>query len=428
MDVPRKDAAKKRLIKRIIIGLVIFVALIPVGYYVGIPFVFKGRLKPAAPSVELSTLWPDTVRRGPMVLEVRGLGTLIPEDTLLIPAQTDGRIEKILIRPGTPVKPDSIILVMSNQELQTALLDAQYTVKAAQAAYTDLRVTLEKQGLDLKANAAQVSADYHSALLKAERDDALVKEGLVAQVDAKISNVTAQELSTRNEIEEKRLSINQESVEAQLAASKVKVDQLEAEYKLKQQQVEELKVRAGAEGMLQALPEAQKVEEGQKVLAGTALGKVAQPSHLKAELKIAETQAKDVTIGQPAVIDTRNGLVKGKVSRIDPAVLNGTVTVDCRLEGPLPNGARPDLSVDGTIELMRLDDVVFMGRPVFGQADSKVSLFKMEPEGKYANRAQVTLGRASVNTIEVKTGLNVGDRVILSDMSVWDQYDRIKLN
>ena len=428
MDVPRKDAAKKRLIKRIIIGLIIIVALVPVGYYVGIPFVFKGRLKPAAPGVELSTLWPDTVRRGPMVLEVHGLGTLIPEDTLLIPAQTDGRIEKILIKPGTPVKPDSIILIMTNQELQTALLDAQFTLKAAQAAYTDLRVTLEKQGLDLQANAAQVSADYHSAQLKAERDDALVKEGLVAPVDAKISDVTAQELSTRNGIEEKRLSINQESVEAQLAASKVKVDQLEAEYKLKLQQVEELKVRAGAEGMLQALPEAQKVEEGQKVLAGTALGKVAQPSHLKAELKIAETQAKDVTIGQPAVIDTRNGLVKGKVSRIDPAVLNGTVTVDCRLEGALPAGARPDLSVDGTIELMRLDDVVFMGRPVCGQADSKVSLFKMEPEGKYANRVQVTLGRASVNTIEVRTGLNVGDRVILSDMSAWDQYDRIKLN
>jgi HlyD family secretion protein len=213
-----------------------------------------------------------------------------------------------------------------------------------------------------------------------------------------------------------------------LAAQKVKVDQFESQYKLKQQQVEELKVRAGAEGMLQALPELQKVEEGQKVLAGTALGKVAQPSHLKAELKIAETQAKDVTIGQPAVIDTRNGLVKGKVSRIDPAVLAGTVTVDCRLEGPLPAGARPDLSVDGTIELMRLDDVVYMGRPVFGQADSKVSLFKMEPEGKYANRVQVTLGRASVNTIEVKSGLNVGDRVILSDMSAWDAYERIKLN
>jgi len=428
MDVPRKDAAKKRLIKRIIIGLVIVIALIPVAYYVGVPGLYAGKLKPAAPGVELSTLWPDTVRRGPMVREVRGLGTLVPEDTLLIPANTDGRIEKIIIKPGTPVKPDSIILVMTNPELQTALLDAQYTLKAAQAAYTDLRVTLEKQALDLRATAAQVSADYHTAQLKAERDEALVKEGLVAPVDAKISDVTAKELATRNDIEEKRLSINQESVEAQLAAQKVKVDQLEAEYKLKQEQVEKLKVRAGTEGMLQALPEAQKVEEGQKVLAGTALAKVAQPSHLKAELKIAETQAKDVTIGQAAVIDTRNGLVKGHVSRIDPAVLNGTVTVDCRLEGPLPQGARPDLSVDGTIELEKLDDVVFMGRPVFGQADSKVSLFKIEPDGKYANRIQVTLGRASVNTIEVREGLKVGDRVILSDMSAWDAYERIKLN
>jgi len=426
MDVPRKDAAKKRLIKRIIIGLVIVILLIPVGYYVGIPFISKGHLKAAAPGVELSTLWPGSVRRGPMIRDVRGLGTLVPEDTLLIPAQTDGRIEKILIKPGTPVKPDSIILIMTNPELQTALLDAEYTLKAAQAAYTDLRVTLEKQALDLKANAAQVSADYHSARLKAERDDALVKEGLVAPVDAKISDVNAQELSTRNDIEQKRLSINQESVEAQLAAQKVKVDQLEAEYKLKQQQVEELKVRAGTEGMLQALPTP--VEEGQKVLAGTALGKVAQLSKLKAELKIAETQAKDVQIGQPAVIDTRNGLVNGKVSRIDPAVLNGTVTVDCKLEGPLPQGARPDLSVDGTIQLEKLDDVVFMERPVFGQADSKVSLFKIEPDGKYANRVQVTLGRASVNTIEVRSGLNVGDRVILSDMSAWDAYDRIKLN
>ena len=263
MDVPRKDAAKKRLIKRIIIALVIVILLIPVGYYVGIPFISKGHLKPAAPGVELSTLWPDTVRRGPMIRDVRGLGTLVPEDTLLMPAQTDGRIEKILIKPGTPVKADSIILIMTNPELETALLDAEFTLKAAQAAYTDLRVTLEKQGLDLKANAAQVSADYHSAQLKAERDDALVKEGLVAPIDAKISDVTAQELSTRNDIETKRLSINQESVEAQLAAQKVKVDQLEAEYKLKQREVEELKVRAGTEGMLEALPTP--VEEGQKV-------------------------------------------------------------------------------------------------------------------------------------------------------------------
>lgn len=430
MDVPRKDAAKKRLIKRIIIGLVILIALAPVAYYVGIPLTpFKGHLKPAAPGVELSTLWPDTVRRGPMIRDVHGLGTLVPEDTLLIPAQTDGRIDKILIKPGTPVRANSVILTMSNPELQTALMSADYSLKAAQAAYTDLRVQLEKQGLDLKATAAQVSADYHSAQLKAERDDALVKEGLVAPVDAKISDVTAQELLTRNQIEEKRLSINQESVEAQLAAQKVKVDQLEAEYKLKQQQVEELKVRAGTEGMLEALPTP--VEEGQKVTAGTALGKIAELSKLKAELKIAETQAKDVTIGQAAVVDTRNGLVNGYVMRIDPAILNGTVTVDVKLQNTeaLPRGVlRPDLSVDGTIQLEKLDDVVFMGRPVFGQADSKVSLFKIEPDGKYANRVQVTLGRASVNTIEVRSGLNVGDRVILSDMSAWDAYERIKLN
>jgi len=419
MDVPRKSAAKKRLIKRIVIGVVLLAG-------VGAVSLVLARLKPAARSVELSTLWPDTVRRGPMVRDVRGLGTLVPEETLLIPANSDGRIDKIILRPGSPVKPDSIILTMSNPELQTALLDAEYTLKAAEAAYTDLRVTLEKQGLDLQATAAQVSADWHSAQLKAERDDALVKEGLVAQVDAKISDVTAQELSTRNGIEEKRLSINQESVEAQLAAQKVKVDQLRGEYKLKQDQVEELKVRAGTEGMLQALPVP--VEEGQKVLAGTALAKIAQPKKLKAELKIAETQAKDVTFGQLASIDTRNGIVKGKVSRIDPAVLNGTVTVDVKLEGPLPDGARPDLSVDGTIELEHLDDVVYMGRPVFGQAESTVSLFKIEPDGRYADRVQVQLGRASVNTIEVRKGLNVGDRVILSDMSAYDSDERIRLN
>jgi len=422
MDVIRKDAAKKRLIKRIIIVAVVL-AVIPA------ITIAVSRLKPAAPGVELSTLWPDTVRRGPMVREVRGLGTLVPEDTLLIPATTDGRIDKIMIRPGTPVKADSVILTMSNPELQTALLGAEFDLKAAQAAYTDLRVQLEKQALDLKATAAQVSSDYHTAQLKADRDDALVKEGLVANVDAKISEVAAEELATRDKIEQKRLDINQESVEAQLAAQKVKLEQLQGLYKLKQDQVAALRVRAGTAGMLQALPTP--VEEGQKVMAGTALGKIAQPSKLKAELKIAETQAKDVTIGQNATVDTRNGLVKGHVARIDPAVLNGTVTVDVKLENTeaVPQGVlRPDLSVDGTIELERLNDVVFMGRPVFGQPEATVSLFKIEPEGKYANRVQVKLGRASVNTIEVREGLKVGDRVILSDMSAWDNYERIRLN
>ena len=419
MDVPRKSARKQKIIKRILLGITAVVVVLGVT-------IALGKLKPAAPTVERSTVWIDTVKRGPMVREVRGLGTLVPEQTLLIPAATDGRIERIIIKPGTPVKPDDVILIMSNPELQTQLLDAEYTLKAAEASYTDLQVSLEKDLLTQRSTAAQVAADFHAARLKAERDSQLAKEGLVADVDAKISVVNAQELSTRNDIEQKRLSINGQSVEAQLAAKKVAVEQARAAYELKKRQVDDLKVRSGFEGMLQQLPTP--VEEGQKVVAGTALAKVAQPSHLKAVLKIAETQVKDVTIGQPAQIDTRNGLIPGKVSRIDPAVLNGTVDVDVRLEGALPQGARPDLSVDGTIQLEKLDDVVYVGRPVFGQAESTVTLFKLEPEGKYANRVQVKLGRSSVNTIEIRDGLRVSDQVILSDMSAWDQYDRIRLN
>ena len=419
MDVPRKSARKKRIIRRTLAGIAALGAVLAIT-------AFLGRLKPAAPSVERSTVWVDTVKRGQMVREVRGLGTLIPEETLLIPATTDGRVEKIIIKPGTPVKPHSIILVLTNPELQTALLDAEYQLKAAEANYTDLRVQLEKQGLDLRATAAQVGADYHAARLKAERDSALAKEGLVADVDAKISVVNAQELSTRNDIEQKRIGINSESVAAQLAAQRVQVEQARAAFQLKEKQVDALNVRAGTEGMLQQLPVP--VEVGQKVAAGTALAKVAQPWKLKAELKIAETQAKDIQIGQPSSIDTRNGIIPGKVVRIDPAVLNGTVTVDVKLEGPLPQGARPDLSVDGTIQLEKLDNVVYVGRPVFGQPESTVTLFKLEPDGGSADRVQVKLGRTSVNTIEIRDGLAVGDQVVMSDMSAWDNYDRIRLN
>ncbi|HZT30370.1 MAG TPA: HlyD family efflux transporter periplasmic adaptor subunit [Bryobacteraceae bacterium] len=419
MDVPRKSARKQKIIKRIIGGVVTVAAALALTIWL------RG-LKPAAPTVEASTVWRDTVRRGPMVRDVRGLGTLVPEDTLLLPAMTDGRVARIYIRPGTPVKANDVIMVLENPDLQTELLDKEYALKAAEAAYTDLRVTLEKQVLDLRSTAAQVSADYHSARLKADRDSALAKEGLVADVDAKISVVNAQELATRNDIEERRLKINTESVDAQLAKAKVAVEQARAAYELKQKQVEALKVRPGVDGMLQALPTP--VEEGQKVLAGTPLGKVSQPSKLKAVLKIAETQVKDVAIGQPAVVDTRNGLVNGHVSRIDPSIINGTVDVDVKLDGPLPQGARPDLSVDGTIQLEKLSDVVYVGRPVFGQAESTVTLFKLEPDGRYANRVQVKLGRASVNTIEIREGLRVGDVVILSDMSAWDGYDRIRLN
>jgi len=422
MDIQRKDAGKKRLIRRIAIGIVLVAAVAGISVVVG-------RLKPAAPSVDLSVVWRDTVKRGPMTREVRGLGTLVPEETMLIPATTEGRVQRILIRPGTPVRADSIVMILTSAELETDLLNSEYAMKAAEADFLNLKVTLEKLNLDMQATVAQVDADYNTAKLQGDRDAALAKEGLFSEVDAKISAVRAVQLGSRLQLEQKRISINSSAEEAQLAAAKVKVDQLRGQFNLKKSQVDQLKVRAGFDGMLQQLPTP--VEVGQKVAAGTPLGKVAQASKLKAELKIAETQVKDVVIGQRATIDTRNGLIEGRVARIDPSILNGTVTVDVALlvgKDGLPQGARPDLSVDGTIELERLNDVVFVGRPVFGQQESTVQLFKMEADGKYANKVKVVLGRSSVNTIEIKDGLKVGDQVILSDMSAYDSYDRIKLN
>jgi HlyD family secretion protein len=396
---------------------------------VGALFGLSLRLKPAAPPVEMSTVWPDTVKRGPMLREVRGLGTLVPEDTLLIPATTEGRVEKILVRPGTPVKADTVILTLDNPTLQNDLVAAEYALKAAEASLQDLKVQLQSTTLTQKAMVAASRSDYHTAQLKADRDSQLVKEGLVPEVDAKISTVMAAELKQKMEIEQERLLIADDATKAQIEAKRVTIEQLRATYKLKEKEVGDLKVKAGTEGTLQALPTPPgPVEEGQKVAAGTPLAKVVQPWKLKAELHIPETQAKDIVIGQDAQVDTRNGIVAGKVSRIDPSVINGTITVDVRLTGACPSGCRPDLSVDGTVELERLNDVVFMGRPVFGQEGSSVTLFKIEPDGKFANRVQVKLGRASVSAIEIKEGLRVGDRVILSDMTAFDGHDRIKLN
>jgi HlyD family secretion protein len=422
MDIPRKDASRKRLIRRIIIGFVVIVVI--AGTTLGV-----SRLKPAAPSVDGSVVWRDTVKRGPMVRDVRGLGTLVPEDTMLIPSTTAGRVAKILIHPGTEVKADSVVMVLTSPDLETDTVNAEYSLKAAEADFENLKVTLEKAKIDIQSSIGTIRGDLTTAKLQADRDAALAKEGLFSEVDAKISAGKAQELNNRLGLEQQRLNISSQAEEAQLAAQKVKVEQLRATFNLKKSQLDQLKVRAGFDGTLQQLPTP--VEVGQSVAAGTPLGKVAQRSKLKAELKIAETQVKDVRIGQHAVIDTRNGLIEGRVSRIDPSILNGTVTVDVALivgkEG-LPDGARPDLSVDGTIELEHLNDVVFVQRPVFGQQDSTVQLFKLEADGKYANKVKVSLGRASVNTIEVKDGLKVGDTVILSDMSAYDSYDRIKLN
>jgi HlyD family secretion protein len=428
MDIQRTGTRKRKIIKLVLILVLCAGALTAGGIYFG-------KLKPAAPGVEFSTLWPDTVKRGPMIREVHGLGTLVPEDTMLITAHTDALVERILIKPGTPVKPDSVVMILSSAELQTALLDAEFAMRAAEADYKNLEVTLHKTLLDLRSTAAQTSADYNTAKLESDRDTALAKENLLANTDAKISQVKAQQLGAKYEIDKERLQINDAAERAQLEAQKVKVDQLKGEYELKKQQVDQLKVRAGFQGMLQSVPPPlTPVEEGQKVQAGTPLGKVAQPSHLKAELKIAETQIKDVTIGQLAVIDTRlsgggsSGLIEGHVSRIEQSIVNGTVTVDVSLKGTLPPGARPDLSVDGTVQLQKLDDVVYVGKPVYGQENGTATLFKVEPDGKYANKVNVTFGVTSVNTIEIKSGLSVGDRVILSDMSQFDQYSRIKLN
>jgi HlyD family secretion protein len=382
------------------------------------------RLKPAAPSVERSSVWTDTVKRGPMLRQVRGLGTLVPMEIRWIPATNEGRVERVLVLPGSPVKPDTVLLELSNPELELAALDAQFQLKAAEAGYTDLKVKLESQRLDQQAATARVESEYHQAKLKADRNELLAKDRLFSEVDLKLSQVMAEELANRYQLEKQRLDISSESIEAQLAAQQVKVEQARALYQLKRNQVDALRVRAGTEGILQQLP----VQVGERVTPGKNLARVSEPQHLKAEVKIAETQARDIQISQPAMIDTRNGIIPGRVMRIDPASQNGTVAVDVKLEGPLPKGARPDLSVDGTIELERLDDVLYVGRPAFGQEMSTVALFKLTEAGQSAVRVQVKLGRSSVNTIEILEGLTVGDQVILSDMSSWDAYDRVRLN
>jgi HlyD family secretion protein len=382
------------------------------------------RLKPADPAVERETVLIDTVKRGEMFRQVRGTGTLVPEQILWIAAATDGRVEQLFMLPGAVVKADSILIRLTNPELELATKDAELKLRAAEAEYTNQKVKLESQRMDQQAEAAEIKAEYLAAKLRAEADEQLAKEGLVASITLQISKAKAEELATRYEIELKRIEVNSQSAKAQLDSQQAAVDQVRAAYMLKQRQVEALRVRAGADGVLQQLP----VGVGQRVVAGTILAKIAQPEHLKAELKIPETQAKDILIGQSANIDTRNGIIPGKVIRIDPAVANGTVTIDVALGGALPKGARPDLTVDGTIELEHLQNVLYVGRPAAGGEHSSIGLFKLEPDGKAAVRTQVKLGRTSVNAVEVVEGLKENEQVILSDMSQWDAFERVRLN
>lgn len=416
VDIIREDVSEKRRKKRLALAAAggLAVLLITLGL---------SRLKPAAPSVEKSTVWMDTVKRGPMLRQVRGPGTLVPQEIRYISAETTGRVERLVILPGAPVTPGSILIEMSNPEVERQALDAESQYRAAQAELANVKARAERDIMDQQAAAATIRSDYHQAQLQNETNEGLYKEGLVAALTLKLSKVRAEELETRNAIEEKRVATVADSAKAQVAVQEAAVDQLRALAALKREQKEALHVRAGIPGVLQELP----VQVGQQVGPGTTLAKVAEPTRLKAQLKIAETQAKDVMIGQPASIDTRNGIVPGKVARIDPAVQNGTVTIDVTLEGELPAGARPDLSVDGTVELDRLKDVLYVGRPAFGQEKSQVSLFRVNEDGDEALRVKVRLGKSSVNTVEILEGLKPGDKVILSDMSAWDAYDRVRL-
>lgn len=423
MDVPRgKEVARRKLIRRIIY-IAILVAAIPLITW-GL-----SRLKPAAPSVDRATVWIDTVKRGPMVRDVRGLGTLVVEQYMWIPADSEGRVEKINFLPGAAIHPNDVIMTLSNPDMDLAAADLEWQIKAAQANLDNLRVTLETQQLAQKATTEQVKSDMEQAGLQADRDTQLTKLGLKSDLDTKLSVAKYQELKGRYALSKEQLDISDKSIQAQIDAQKVQIEKLQAAYKLKKEQVDQLTIRSATEGTLTQLgTTAMPLEVGMRVTPGTILAKIAQPKKLKATLKIPETQVKDVALGQSASIDTRNGIIPGHVSRIDPAAVNGTVDVDVSLDGPLPPGARPDLSVDGTITLERLSDVVYVGRPVVGQPGAKITLFKLDGDGKEAQRVQVSLGRSSVNNIEVLDGLHVGDQVILSDMSAQDAYNRIRLN
>jgi len=416
MDIARPDQRRKKRLRQAAWAGAALAAVLLITLAVS-------RLEPAAPSVEAGTLFIDTVKQGPMVRQVRGTGTLVPEDIRWIPAQTEARVEQIVLRPGADVQPDTVILELSNPELQQATLEAELQLRGAEAQLKNRRVELESQLLTQRASAASIQAEFTQAQLQAEADAELARDGLTSSIQMKTSRSKADALENRWNIEQKRLVMAEQAIRSQLAVQEAEVDRLRTLYQLRRAQVDNLRVRAGSAGVLQQVP----VEVGARVSPGANLARVADPARLKAQLKIAETQARDLQIGLRAAIDTRNGVVEGRVSRIDPAATNGTVLVDVALDGALPRGARPDLTVDGTIELERIENAVYVGRPAFGQEHGTVGLFKLDGTGG-ASRVQVKLGRSSVNTVEIVDGLRPGDRVVLSDMSAWDGFERVRLN
>jgi HlyD family secretion protein len=417
MDIKREGVAKHKLIRRVAYLTLTAAALAAAGWRIN-------QMKPAAPTVERATVLIDTVKRGPMVIDVHGLGTLVPEDILWIQAEFDSQVSKILSQSGDEVNPDTVLLVLANPQMEADANDYEWQAKQAEANYADLKVKLQSQTFDEQLQVATMQGDLKQTQITKEIEEKLLAEHLDSELNARLAIAKWEQAVSRAQMEKQKLDILKQSVDAQLESQHVLIEKLRATWMLKKKQVDELTIRAGIKGRMQEMT----LQVGQRVKPGDVLAKVAQPWKLMARLQITETQAKDILLGQKASIDTRNGIVPGHVTRIDASIVNGTRTVDCKLDGPLPTGAVPDLSVDGTVEIMRLASVVYMQRPVMGQANSSVSLFKLEPDGKEATRTVVRLGHASVNNTEILDGLKPGDQVILSEMSGQDQNSRIRLN
>jgi len=418
MDIKRTP--KSKLKKRTRTTILVAIGLLAIG---AVTFGLA-KLKPASPTLERGTAVIGTVKRGQMLREVRGIGTLVPQLTRWVPAPTDGRVEKILVQPGVEVGAGTVIFELSNPQVEQQAIDAEFQLKAAQDDKENLRVKLQSDALTQQSTIATIKAEYSQAKMQLDTDETLGKQGLVPLILLRVSRVRVQDLADRLKVEQARLAMGGQATKAQINASDSRIQQLRALSALKRQQANALKVTAGTNGVLQQVS----VQVGQQVTPGFNMARVADPASLKAELKIAETQIKDVRLGQSVAVDTRNGIIEGRVSRIDPAAREGTFTVDAELTGPLPGSARPDLSVDGTIELERLTNVLYVGRPAFGQGQDTVGLFKLSADGKEADRVTVKLGRSSVSTIEILSGLNEGDQVILSDTSTFDNYKHIRVN
>jgi HlyD family secretion protein len=417
MDVKREGVAKRKMISRVFYLVLLLAAVAVAGWRVSL-------VKPAVPVVEASTIWPDTVKRGPMVREVRGLGTLVPEDILWFQAAFDSQVTRIQTRSGDDVNPNTVLLVLSNPQMEADAVDYEWQTKQAEANLADLRVRLQSQTFDQQSAVSTSQGELKQADINKDKEEQLFKAQLEPEINVRLAQAKWEQAASRFQMEKQKLDIMKESVQAQIESQKVQIEKLRATYKLKKKQVDELTIRAGIRGRMQEMT----LQVGQRVKPGDILAKVAQPRKLMARLQIPETQAKDIVVGQRAQIDTRNGIIRAHVVRVDASIVNGTRAVECKLDGPLPKGAVPDLSVDGTIEIERLADVLYVGRPVFAQPGSPGTLFRIDADGKGAQRVAVRFGRASVNSIEIAGGLNAGDRVILSDMAAQEQTARVRLN